>query len=195
MEFIESLQLLNLQSDLHINSHYYSEGPSHDNHNNIQPEHFYHSVVKVPGKNSFRNNHSINPNILSSSYEDFAEAGTAGVGLSVDEKLILAATDELPTMSVTPTTAILGDYDDLQLRLPTWGIVILVTAYLLVFLFGVVGNCSVLIVVVRLRRMKTVTNYFIFSLATADLLVLFFCLLPNLASNVFVRKCFTNIFF
>ncbi|ODM91161.1 Neuropeptide Y receptor, partial [Orchesella cincta] len=76
--------------------------------------------------------------------------------------------------------------EELPLRLPTWGIVILVIGYALVFIFGVIGNCSVLVVVKRLRRMKTVTNYFIFNLAVADLLVLLFCLLPNLVSNIFI---------
>lgn len=78
--------------------------------------------------------------------------------------------------------------EEFPYRLPGWGIVILIIGYALVFIFGVAGNCSVLFVVIRLRRMKTVTNYFIFSLAMADLLVLLFCMLPNLMSNIFIRK-------
>lgn len=75
-------------------------------------------------------------------------------------------------------------------RLPLWGICTLIVGYTFVFFFGLIGNCSVLIVVARLHRMKTVTNYFICNLAFADLLVLLFCLLPNLISSIFIRKFF-----
>lgn len=78
--------------------------------------------------------------------------------------------------------------DDPKFRLPVWGICVMSIGYVCVFVFGVIGNCSVLIVVARLHRMKTVTNLFICNLAIADLLVLLFCLLPNLISNIFIRK-------
>ncbi|ODM90003.1 Neuropeptide FF receptor 2 [Orchesella cincta] len=71
-------------------------------------------------------------------------------------------------------------------RLPLWGVAVLITGYISVFLFGLVGNCSVLLVIKRLHRMKTATNYFISNLALADLLVLVFCLLPNLVSNIYI---------
>lgn len=77
---------------------------------------------------------------------------------------------------------------EIELRLPVWSICVMIVAYFCVFVVGLIGNCSVLIVVLRLSRMQTVTNYFICNLAFADLLVLLFCLLPNLISNMYIRK-------
>ncbi|ODM91036.1 Neuropeptide FF receptor 2 [Orchesella cincta] len=77
-------------------------------------------------------------------------------------------------------------YTQTPYRLPLWGVVVMIIGYICVFVFGLVGNCSVLIVVSRLHRMRTVTNYFICNLALADLLVLLFCLLPNLISNIYI---------
>lgn len=99
------------------------------------------------------------------------------------EMSVLTSTSQTPTMTAPQAIP-----DELPLRLSYWGIVILVIGYLVVFLFGVIGNCCVVTVVLRLPKMRTVTNYFILSLAVADLCVLLFCLLPNLVSNIFVRK-------
>lgn len=60
--------------------------------------------------------------------------------------------------------------------------------YGFVFIFGIVGNLLTIMVVVRLPRMRNVTNYFIVSLAVADLLVLALCLPGTLMSNIFIRK-------
>ena len=40
------------------------------------------------------------------------------------------------------------------------------------FLTGVLGNLAVCIVIIRNRSMHTATNYYLFSLAIADLLIL-----------------------
>lgn len=84
--------------------------------------------------------------------------------------------------------------EEYSFRLPTWGIGVMIMGYTCVFILGVIGNCSVLIVVARLHRMKTVTNFFICNLALADLLVLLFCLLPNLISNIFIRMYIILLF-
>lgn len=44
-----------------------------------------------------------------------------------------------------------------------------------IFLTGVVGNIMVIIVVIRVRDMRTTTNYFLVNLSVADLLVLLIC--------------------
>ena len=44
-----------------------------------------------------------------------------------------------------------------------------------IFLFGLGGNCLVVIVIVKSRGMRTPTNLFLFSLSIADILVLLFC--------------------
>lgn len=90
-----------------------------------------------------------------------------------------------------------GDMDNIEsvvadrnlvYRQPPWVILVLITGYLFILIVGLIGNFSVLIVVAKNPRLSTVTNLFICNLAAADLLVLIFCILPNLVSNIFVRK-------
>ncbi|KPI98302.1 Neuropeptides capa receptor [Papilio xuthus] len=63
-------------------------------------------------------------------------------------------------------------------RLPLARIVPLSAVLLLIFLSGVVGNAAVCVVIVRHPAMHTDTNYYLFSLALSDLLLLLFGL-PN----------------
>ena len=55
------------------------------------------------------------------------------------------------------------------------------TIYVLMFLTGVIGNLAVCFVIIRNRSMHTATNYYLFSLAIADLLIL-------LLGKVYLRK-------
>ncbi|KAL6490716.1 hypothetical protein MHYP_G00010610 [Metynnis hypsauchen] len=59
--------------------------------------------------------------------------------------------------------------------------------YSLIFLLGVLGNSLIITVLVRNRRMRTVTNLFLLSLAVSDLMLCVFCmpftLIPNLMEN------------
>lgn len=66
--------------------------------------------------------------------------------------------------------------------------VLFCVAYVLVFVIGFLGNLLTVAVVYRLPRMRSVTNYFIVSLAIADILVLMLCLPGTLMSNIFVRE-------
>ncbi len=50
-------------------------------------------------------------------------------------------------------------------------IILLTFAYGIISLFSVVGNSSIIYIVIRNRRMHSVTNYFICNLALADCLV------------------------
>lgn len=65
---------------------------------------------------------------------------------------------------------------------------IMIIAYTIVFLVGIVGNSFVVAIVCKSPRMRTVTNYFIVNLALADILVLLFCLPATLIGNLFIRK-------
>ncbi|XP_024001776.1 neuropeptide Y receptor type 2-like, partial [Salvelinus sp. IW2-2015] len=53
---------------------------------------------------------------------------------------------------------------------------VLITAYSLIILLGLVGNALVIYMIIRFRNMRTVTNFFIANLALADLLVDTLCL-------------------
>ena len=44
--------------------------------------------------------------------------------------------------------------------------------YVTIFLTGVLGNMAVCLVIVKHRSMHTATNYYLFSLAVADLVIL-----------------------
>jgi len=74
-------------------------------------------------------------------------------------------------------------------RYPAWSIVALIVSYLLVFVVGIVGNASVVIVILKNPQIsKTATNLYVANLAVADFLVVTVCLLPTLISNIYVRK-------
>ncbi|KAM9330376.1 cholecystokinin receptor type A [Gastrophryne carolinensis] len=59
--------------------------------------------------------------------------------------------------------------------------------YSLIFLLGVMGNSLVIVVLIRNKRMRTVTNIFLLSLAGSDLMLCLFCmpftLIPNLLED------------
>nr|ALM88323.1 neuropeptide receptor A27 [Chilo suppressalis] len=63
-------------------------------------------------------------------------------------------------------------------RLPLQEIVPISAVLLVIFLTGVAGNAAVCVVIVRHPAMHTATNYYLFSLALSDLLLLLFGL-PN----------------
>jgi hypothetical protein len=56
--------------------------------------------------------------------------------------------------------------------------------YVILFLTGVLGNLAVCLVIVRNRSMHTATNYYLFSLAVADLVILILGLPNELVSGV-----------
>ncbi|XP_053678623.1 pyrokinin-1 receptor [Anopheles nili] len=57
-------------------------------------------------------------------------------------------------------------------RDPLYVVIPITIVYLLIFLTGVVGNISTCIVIARNRSMHTATNYYLFSLAVSDFLLL-----------------------
>uniref|UniRef100_A0A182RNI6 G_PROTEIN_RECEP_F1_2 domain-containing protein n=1 Tax=Anopheles funestus TaxID=62324 RepID=A0A182RNI6_ANOFN len=72
-----------------------------------------------------------------------------------------------------------------QLRYSILGTVLLTVAYALVFIVGLLGNISVVIVVKKSTMMRSPTNRFIVNLAYADLLVNFLCLPFTLIGNLY----------
>jgi hypothetical protein len=74
------------------------------------------------------------------------------------------------------------------LRQPIYGVVLLSVAYVTIGLIGVVNNCLVISVVFMKPAMRTVTNYFLVNLATADILVCVFVLPITLLQNLLTGK-------
>lgn len=68
-------------------------------------------------------------------------------------------------------------------------------AYLFIFLLCMVGNGLVCLIVLENRRMRTVTNLFIFNLAVSDLLVGVFCIPTTLVDNLITGNIFLWILF
>uniref|UniRef100_A0A672QD14 Gastrin/cholecystokinin type B receptor n=1 Tax=Sinocyclocheilus grahami TaxID=75366 RepID=A0A672QD14_SINGR len=62
-----------------------------------------------------------------------------------------------------------------------------IVLYVFIFLLSFIGNSLIITVLVRNRRMRTVTNLFLLSLAVSDLMLCVFCmpftLIPNLMKN------------
>lgn len=111
-----------------------------------------------------------------------------------------------PSLSPSVTMANLSQsqYDDLEadvedydllaidpayeLRYGLVGTVLLSVAYALIFIVGLLGNISVVIVVKKSTMMRSPTNRFIVNLAYADLLVNFLCLPFTLIGNLYPGK-------
>ncbi|XP_068127867.1 cholecystokinin receptor type A [Hyperolius riggenbachi] len=92
---------------------------------------------------------------------------------------------------ITDTGAIiscLGDYSH-NTTLPGKDLhnAVRIFLYSLIFLLGVMGNSLVIVVLIRNKRMRTVTNIFLLSLAVSDLMLCLFCmpftLIPNLLED------------
>lgn len=65
--------------------------------------------------------------------------------------------------------------------------IIRILLYCLIFLLSILGNILVITVLIRNKRMRTVTNTFLLSLAVSDLMLCLFCmpftLIPNLLKD------------
>ena len=68
------------------------------------------------------------------------------------------------------------DYDESVNNIPIEEIVPVSIVYGLTLLLGVTGNTLVILAILRIQRMRNVTNTFLISLATSDLMILLFCL-------------------
>ena len=83
------------------------------------------------------------------------------------------------------------DYDDSVSSVILWELVPVCVAYCLTFLLGVTGNVLVIVSIVRSRAMHTVTNVFLVSLASADLMLVLFCVPIKVMYN---SSSFSQIF-
>lgn len=70
-----------------------------------------------------------------------------------------------------------GEYNNLTLFLgpkrdPLYVVIPITFIYMLIFITGVIGNISTCIVISKNKSLKTATNYYLFSLAVSDFLLL-----------------------
>uniref|UniRef100_A0A3B4E621 Neuropeptide FF receptor 1 n=2 Tax=Pygocentrus nattereri TaxID=42514 RepID=A0A3B4E621_PYGNA len=70
---------------------------------------------------------------------------------------------------------------------------VFILAYLFIFLLCMIGNGVVCLIVLRNRRMWTVTNVFILNLSISDLLVGIFCIPTTLVDNLITGWPFSNM--
>jgi len=68
--------------------------------------------------------------------------------------------------------------------LAEWQPAVQILLYSLIFLLSVLGNTLVITVLIRNKRMRTVTNIFLLSLAVSDLMLCLFCMPFNLIPNL-----------
>lgn len=123
--------------------------------------------------------------------EDFGTYAT-GVKLSnISNCSVIGNTDltkQFPTLAlVRNSTNSTNEENELIpiIRQPVYMIVIYAVAYGIVFLFALLGNTIVVILIIRTRRLHTLTNFFIVNLAIADILVAVFCVPITLLDNLY----------
>uniref|UniRef100_A0A182QPY3 G-protein coupled receptors family 1 profile domain-containing protein n=1 Tax=Anopheles farauti TaxID=69004 RepID=A0A182QPY3_9DIPT len=92
---------------------------------------------------------------------------TASLMNSSSEILRVLENGSLPADDLDSLAEIYGPKRD-----PLYVVIPITIIYLLIFLTGVVGNISTCIVIARNRSMHTATNYYLFSLAVSDFLLL-----------------------
>lgn len=78
------------------------------------------------------------------------------------------------------------DYDDSINNIPLDELVPVTLTYSLTLLLGLVGNCLVIFSISYYRRMRTVTNVFLLSLASADLLLVLICVPIKVGLSLFL---------
>lgn len=99
-----------------------------------------------------------------------------------------------PGLNDTSSTEEFGEYDYSDLRsmayprprhsLPWWEITLKLFFYAVIILIALIGNALVILVVIRDKRMRTTTNFYIVNLATSDLLVALSCAWVHLVNSL-----------
>jgi len=79
-----------------------------------------------------------------------------------------------------------------MVKQPSYVVVILAVAYVTVATIGIVSNGLVVAIVYGQPRMRTVTNYFLSNLATADILVCLIVLPITLLQNIYTGSSSTS---
>lgn len=80
------------------------------------------------------------------------------------------------------------EYDASIDHLPLKEFVPMVTFYTLIGMLGIVGNLLVIFSIMKVKRMRSITNLFLLSLATADLLLVCVCVPAKVSVNTSFRN-------
>lgn len=83
----------------------------------------------------------------------------------------------------TTWAGVSGDNGVMEKRDPLYVVVPLTCLYVVILFTGLVGNVSTCVVISRNKHMHTPTNYYLFSLAMSDLLLLVLGLPPEIYNN------------
>lgn len=76
------------------------------------------------------------------------------------------------------------DYPGEIKQVQIWEAVIKSILFAVIIVFSLVGNTLIIVVVLRHKRMQTVTNYYIVNLAIADLMVTVSCSWVSLVDDI-----------
>lgn len=69
-------------------------------------------------------------------------------------------------------------------NIPTWEIAVKVLFYAVAFLFALIGNIIVILIITLNKKMKSTTNVFLLNLAVSDLMVGCFCMWVHLGNSI-----------
>lgn len=108
-----------------------------------------------------------------------------GIETPTEQGYYATATPSLPNVSDSLDGITLPGHTPLQV--PVYLQVILITMYSAIVLLSVGGNLTVCFIVFRARRMRTVMNFFIVSLAMSDLLMAILCIPFTFVANLILN--------
>lgn len=84
---------------------------------------------------------------------------------------------DLPDFSFIP-------YGGVIKEVPLWEIIVKSLIYGIITIFSLIGNILIIVIVMKNKNMKTVTNYYIVNLAVADLMVTLTCTWVTLVDDL-----------
>ncbi|CAI4227939.1 unnamed protein product [Auanema sp. JU1783] len=91
------------------------------------------------------------------------------------------------------------DYEDIRLAMTslcqfrgTTENYIVITVFIIIFLLSVIGNSLVILVILKQRQMRSITNIYLINLAFSDLMLSVICMPPTLVSMVMNCWLFGN---
>ncbi|XP_017757031.1 PREDICTED: neuromedin-U receptor 2-like [Eufriesea mexicana] len=116
---------------------------------------------------------------LNESVDSKASAMRTAINVTGSREDPLVPGDQLGNYT-SPIVTFLQQEDSSTRRDPLYIVLPITVIYVVIFLTGVVGNVSTCVVIARNKSMHTATNYYLFSLAVSDLLLLISGLPPEM---------------